>query len=85
VGVCGCVCVCVCPCRRASQRSSLATDRAHPPPRTRRAFVDSRWNTYAARRREAPSRTARAPFPHPGCKGVFVLPHLGGERDRSGR
>jgi hypothetical protein len=40
-----------CRCAAAPHRGAAATDRAHPP-RTRRAFVASRWNTYAARRRD---------------------------------
>jgi hypothetical protein len=67
--------VCAGPCRRPSQRSSLATDRAHPPPRTRRAFVASRWNTYAARRRESPSRTALAPTSRPSTSAESECTH----------
>jgi hypothetical protein len=49
--VCGCVWVCVCVCARAAApHRGAARPTARTPPRTRRAFVASRWNTYAARR-----------------------------------
>jgi hypothetical protein len=52
---------CVCARAAAPHRGAAWPPTARTPPRTRRAFVASRWNTYAARRREAPSRTALAP------------------------
>jgi hypothetical protein len=72
VGVCVCVCVPVPPPLTEEQPDHRP--RA-PPPRTRRAFGAARWNTYAARRREAPSRTALAPTSRPSTSAESECTH----------
>ena len=75
VGVCvRCVCVCVPVPPPLTEEQPVHRPRA-PPPRTRRAFVASRWNTYAARRREAPSRTALAPTSRPSTSAESECTH----------
>jgi hypothetical protein len=75
VWVCVGVCVCVCARAAAPHRGAARPPTARTPPRTRRAFVASRWNTYAARRREAPSRTALAPTSHPSTSHPSTSSH----------
>jgi hypothetical protein len=73
VGVCGGVCVCA--RAAAPHRGAAWPPTARTPPRTRRAFVASWWNTHAARRREPPNCTALAPTSRPSTSAESECTH----------
>jgi hypothetical protein len=59
----------------APHRGAAWPSAARTPLRTRRAFTASRWNTYAARRREAPNCTALAPTNRPSTSAESECTH----------